>query len=238
MIEYVLEREGDIAAFIAEPMRAVPHIPPPGFWRRVRQACDRHGTLLIFDEIPTGLGKTGRMFASQHDGVVPDLMVLGKALGGGILPIAAVITRPELDVGAALAFGHYTHEKNPVTTRAALTTIEIIEDENLAENAAKVGGFALARLYDMKSKHALIGDVRGLGFLLGIELVTSRTSKAPAREAAEAVMYRCLDQGLSFKTTFGNVLTLTPPLTVTEAEMARALDIIDECIAGVAAGKS
>jgi 4-aminobutyrate aminotransferase len=237
MIEYVLEREGDIAAFIAEPMRAVPHIPPPGFWRRVRQACDRHGTLLIFDEIPTGLGKTGRMFAAQHDGVVPDLMVLGKALGGGILPIAAVIARPELDVGGALAFGHYTHEKNPVTTRAALTTIEIIEDENLVENAAKVGGFALARLYDMKSKHALIGDVRGLGFLLGIELVTSRTSKAPAKEAAEAVMYRCLDQGLSFKTTFGNVLTLTPPLTVTEAEMSQALDIIDACIASVAAGK-
>src|SRR5207244_10936412 len=110
MIEYVLEREGDIAAFIAEPMRAVPHIPPPGFWRRVRNACDRHGTLLIFDEIPTGLGKTGKMFACQHDGVVPDLLVLGKALGGGILPIAAVIARPELDVGAAHAFGHYTHE--------------------------------------------------------------------------------------------------------------------------------
>ena len=176
MIEYVLGREGDVAAFIAEPMRAVPHIPPPGFWRQVRKACDRHGTLLIFDEIPTGLGKTGKMFACEHDGVVPDILVLGKALGGGILPIAAVIARPELDVGAAYAFGHYTHEKNPVTARAALTTIEIIEDEGLVANAAKVGAFALARLYDMKSKHALIGDVRGLGFLLGIELVTDRAT--------------------------------------------------------------
>ncbi len=153
-------------------------------------------TLLIFDEIPTGLGKTGKMFASQHDGVVPDIMVLGKALGGGILPIAAVIARPELDVGAAHAFGHYTHEKNPVTTRAALTTIEIIEDEGLVANAANVGAAALARLYEMKSKHPLIGDVRGLGFLIGIELVTSRISKAPAKEAAEAVMYRALSGGL------------------------------------------
>ena len=95
---------------------------------------------------------------------------------------------------------------------------------------AKVGAFALARLHEMKSKHALVGDVRGLGFLLGIELVTSRVSKAPAKAAAEAVMYRALEKGLSFKTTFGNVLTLTPPLTTTEAEMSRALDIIDESI--------
>jgi 4-aminobutyrate aminotransferase len=203
----------------------------------VRKACDRHATLLIFDEIPTGLGKTGKMFASQHDGVVPDLLVLGKALGGGILPIAAVIARPELDVGGSYAFGHYTHEKNPVTSRAALTTIQIIEEEDLVENAAKVGAAALARLHEMKSKHALIGDVRGLGFLLGIELVTSRVSKAPARDAAEAVMYRALEKGLSFKTTFGNVLTLTPPLTVTEAEMMRALDIIDESIQETTRGR-
>jgi 4-aminobutyrate aminotransferase len=230
MIEYVLEREGDIAAFIAEPMRAVPHIPPPGFWKRVRAACDKYGTLLIFDEIPTGLGKTGKMFASQHDGVVPDIMVLGKALGGGIVPIAAVIARPELDVGGDYAFGHYTHEKNPVTARAALTTIQIIEDEGLAQNAAKIGAFALARLYDMKSRHNMIGDVRGLGYLMGIELVSSRVTKTPANEAAEAVMYRALEKGLSFKTTFGNVLTLTPPLTTSEDEMARALDIIDESL--------
>ncbi len=230
MIDYVLEKEGDIAAFIAEPMRAVPHIPPPGFWRRVRESCDRHGTLLIFDEIPTGLGKTGRMFASQHDGVVPDILVLGKALGGGILPIAAVIADPKLDVGADYAFGHYTHEKNPVTARAALTTIEIIEDEGLAENAAKVGAFALARLHEMQARHALIGDVRGCGFLIGIELVQDRATRAPAKDAAEAVMYAALDRGLSFKTTFGNTLTLTPPLTVTESQMAQALDIVDEAI--------
>src|SRR5262249_15986462 len=222
-----------IAALIAEPVRAVPYIPPAGFWQKVRQICDGHGTLLVFDEIPTGLGKTGKMFACEHDGVVPDILVLGKALGGGILPIAAVIARPDLDVGADYAFGHYTHEKNPVTAHAALTTIEIIEDENLVGNAAKVGTAALKRLNAMKSKHQIIGDVRGLGLVLGIELVTDRDTKAPADAEADKVMYRALERGLSFKTTFGNVLTLTPPLIVTEAQMDRALDIIDECLAAI-----
>jgi 4-aminobutyrate aminotransferase len=139
MVDYVLEREGDVAAVIAEPVRAVPYLPPPGFWRAVREACDRRGALLIFDEIPTGLGKTGSMFSCEEEGVTPDILVLGKALGGGILPIAAVVARPELDVGGDWAFGHYTHEKNPVTARAALTTIEIIEQEGLVENARRVG---------------------------------------------------------------------------------------------------
>ena len=112
-VRYVLEKEGDVAAVIAEPARAVPYIPPPGFWTSVREACNDHGALLIFDEIPTGLGKTGRMFACDHDDVAPDLLVMGKALGGGILPIAAVLARPDLDVAGDYAFGHYTHEKKP-----------------------------------------------------------------------------------------------------------------------------
>ncbi len=234
MIDYVLGREGDVAAFIAEPVRAIPYIPPAGFWKKVREICDRHGTLLIFDEIPMGLGKTGKMFASEHDGVVPDLMVVGKSLGGGILPIAAVVASPDLDVGADYAFGHYTHEKNPVTARAALTTIEIIEDEKLVENAARVGAAALERLEKLKDKHALIGDVRGRGLLLGIELVTDRAAKTPANAHAEMAMYAALDRGLSFKTSFGSVLTLTPPLTTTQQEMDSAIDILDECIELVA----
>jgi 4-aminobutyrate aminotransferase len=233
MIDYVLGREGDVAAFIAEPIRAVPYLPPRGFWNEVRKICDRHGTLLVFDEIPTGLGKTGKMFACEHDSVTPDILVLGKSLGGGILPIAAVIAKPELDVGEDYAFGHYTHEKNPVTARAALTTIEIIEDEGLVANAAKVGAAALARLNDIKAKRQIVGDVRGQGLLIGIELVTDRAAKTPAGEAAEKVMYRALELGLSFKTTFGNVLTLTPPLTVSEAQMNQAIDIIDRCLAEI-----
>jgi len=233
MIDYVLGREGDVAAFIAEPIRAVPYLPPRGFWNEVRKICDRHGTLLVFDEIPTGLGKTGKMFACDHDGVTPDILVLGKSLGGGILPIAAVVAKPELDVGEDYAFGHYTHEKNPVTARAALTTIEIIEDEGLVANAAKVGAAALARLDGIKARRQIVGDVRGQGLLIGIELVTDRAAKTAAGEAAETVMYRALELGLSFKTTFGNVLTLTPPLTVSEAQMNQAIDILDRCLAEI-----
>lgn len=231
MVDYVLEREGDVAAIIAEPVRAVPYLPPPGFWKAVREACDRRGVLLIFDEIPTGLGKTGSMFACEQEGVVPDMLVLGKALGGGILPIAAVVARPELDVGGNWAFGHYTHEKNPVTARAALTTIEIIDDEGLVENARIVGEGALERLAEIKARQPAIGDIRGRGLLIGIELVEDRTTRRADAALAERVLYRALDRGLSFKTTMGNVLTLTPPLTVTPDQMLQALDILEQAIA-------
>jgi 4-aminobutyrate aminotransferase len=232
-VRYVLEKEQDVAAVIAEPIRAVPYLPPPGFWQEVRKACDDHGALLIFDEIPNGLGKTGRMFACEHVGAAPDILVLGKALGGGVLPVAAMLTRPDLDVLGDFALGHYTHEKNPVLARAALTTIEIIEDEGLVENAARIGAHALTRLQEMKARHPVIGDVRGLGLLLGVELVRDRATKEPAADEADAVLYACLERGLSFKTTFGNVLTLSPPLTITEAEIDQALAILDAALAEV-----
>lgn len=232
-IRYVLEKEGDIAAVIAEPTRAVPYVPPPGFWAEVRAACDATGTLLIFDEIPTGLGKTGAMFACEHEGVVPDILVLGKSLGGGLLPIAAVVCRPGLDVAGDFAVGHFTHEKSPVTTRAGLTTIQIIEDEGLVENAACVGAIGLERLRELMDRHPLVGDVRGRGCLLGAELVLDRDTRAPAPDAADAVLYGALARGLSFKTTMGNVLTLGPPLVVTEDQMHRAVDILDEAIGEV-----
>ncbi|MEQ1807232.1 MAG: aspartate aminotransferase family protein [Burkholderiaceae bacterium] len=230
MVRYVLEREGDVAAVIAEPARAVPFIPPPGYWQAVRQACNDNGALLIFDEIPTGLGKTGRFFAAEHDGAAPDIVVLGKALGGGVLPIAACIARAELDLAGAYALGHYTHEKNPVTAAAALATLEVIESESLVENAAHVGAYALERLHEMKTRHALIGDVRGRGLLIGIELVLDRGSKEPTSDVAERVLYACLSRGLSFKTTMGNVLTWTPPLIVKREQMDWALGVLEECL--------
>jgi 4-aminobutyrate aminotransferase len=231
MVRYVLERERDVAAVIAEPARAVPYIPPPGYWQAVRDACHAHGTLLIFDEIPTGLGKTGRFFAAEHDGVAPDIVVLGKALGGGVLPIAACIARADLDVAPDHAFGHYTHEKNPVTSAAALATLQVIERDGLVEQAADVGAHALVRLRELQQRHSLIGDVRGRGLLLGIELVNERAAKTPAADAADRVLYRALSRGLSFKTTMGHVLTLTPPLITTRAQIDTAIDILDTCLA-------
>ena len=230
MIDYVLGRDGDYAAFIAEPMRATPLVPAPGFWASVREACDRHGTLLIFDEIPTGLGKTGRFFSHEHDGVAPDILVLGKALGGGVLPIAAVIARHDLDVAGDYAIGHYTHEKNPVTARAALTTLAIIDDEGLVAHTAELGAYAMARLNAFKTHSPIIGDVRGRGLLIGVEIVSNRDGHVPDPGAAERIYYRCLAEGLSFKISSGNILTLSPPLVISRTELDQALTIVETAI--------
>ena len=235
-VEYVLAREGDVAAVIAEPVRSTPYIPTPEYWQRIRRACDRHGALLIFDEIPSSLGRTGRMFTCEHFGVVPDMLVLGKGLGGGIMPLAALVAREHLDVAASRALGHYTHEKSPVACAAALATLQYIEDHRLVEHAAELGRYTLQRLRELARRHSLIGDVRGLGLLLGVELVEDRGSRRPAVDAAERVLYRALDQGLNFKLTMGSIITLTPALTITRDEMDRALAILDNCLAAEGAG--
>ena len=228
-IEYVLGKEGDVAAVIAETVRSTSIIPPVGFWKKVRAACDKHGALLILDEIPHCLGRTGTMFTCQHYEVIPDMLVIGKGLGGGIFPLAAVIAHEALDIAPDRAVGHYTHEKNPVACAAALAAIQYIEEENLLANAENSGNDAMNRLHEMMQRHKLIGAVRGLGLLMGIELVKDRQTKEPAIEQAERLMYAALSKGLSFKVTMGNIITLTPPLTIAEREMDRALNILDEC---------
>lgn len=236
MVDYVLEREGDVAAVIAEPMRAVPFVPPPGFWRSVREACTRHGALLIMDEIPTGLGKTGRMFAFEHDGIVPDIVTIGKSLGGGILPLAACIAHKDLDVCGDFAIGHYTHEKNPVTTRAALTTIEIIKEEGLVERAFDLGNYAMERLQNNLGRCSIVGDIRGRGLMFGIEIVSDKTQKTAGTALAEQIYYACLAEGLSFKISQGCVLTLSPPLTISKAELDSALAIVEKAVRVVSSG--
>jgi len=232
-VEYILEKEGDIAAVIAEPIRSTPYIPRREYWQRIRRACDRHGALLIFDEIPHALGRTGTMFTCENFDVVPDMLVIGKGLGGGIFPLAALIAREDLDVAEDRALGHYTHEKNPVGCAAALAAIEYIEKEHLVDHARDLGQYALKRMKEMMERHPLIGDVRGLGLFLGIELVKDRTTRERAIDEAEAVMYSALSKGLSFKLTMGNIITLTPALTIKKEEMDKALDIIDECLTEV-----
>jgi 4-aminobutyrate aminotransferase len=232
-VEYVLEKEGDVAAVVAETVRSIPFIPPPDYWKIIRAACDKHGALLILDEIPHCLGRTGRMFTCEHYGIVPDLLVIGKGLGGGVFPLAALLARQDLDILPDRALGHYTHEKNPVACAAGLATIECIEADGLLENARVLGEHALRRIDRMKEKYPLVGGGRGLGLLLGIELVKDRQTREPASDAAERVMYRALEKGLSFKVSMGNILTLTPPLTITRDELDRALDIIEECLAEI-----
>jgi 4-aminobutyrate aminotransferase len=229
-VEYILEKEGDIAAVIAEPIRSTPYIPRREYWQAIRRACDRHGALLIFDEIPHALGRTGTMFTCENFDVVPDMLVIGKGLGGGIFPLAALIAREDLDVAEDRALGHYTHEKSPVGCAAALATIEYIERENLVAHARELGEYAMKRMKEMMNRHPLIGDVRGLGLFLGIELVKDRATRERATDEAEAVMYSALSKGLSFKLTMGNIITLTPALTIKREEMDKALMIIDECL--------
>lgn len=234
-VEYVLEKEGDVAAVIGETVRCTPYIPPREYWQRIRAACDRHGALLILDEIPIGLGRTGRMFACEHYDVVPDILVLGKGLGGGVFPLAALLARESLNVAAHTALGHYTHEKNPVACAAGLATLDVLLEENLVERARTLGDATRTRLAGLAAKHPVVGEVRGLGLLLGVELVRDPATRERATVEAERVMYAALRRGLSFKVTMGNILTLTPALTLTDAEMNQALEILDDALTEVGA---
>ncbi len=228
-IEYMLKKEGDVAAVISETVRSTPYIPPPEYWQKVRAACDRHGALLILDEIPHALGRTGKMFSVEHYGIVPDMLVIGKGLGGGIFPLAALIAREHLDVAGAKALGHYTHEKNPVACAAALATISVIEEEQLLDHVGEMGAYTINRLEAMQNAYDFIGDVRGLGLMLGVEI-----NHAQANDIAEEIMYSALSKGLSFKLTMGNILLLVPALTITQSQMDEALDILEMCFEEVA----
>ena len=224
-LDYVLGMQGDVAALIAEPMRwTTVELPPPGYWQAVRKICDRHGVLLIFDEIPSALGRTGRMFVCEHFEVEPDMLVIGKGLGGGIFPMAALIVQRSLDIVGDRALGHYTHEKSSVGCAAALATLDCLVEENLIEASAELGGHALQRLEAMQARHPIIHEVRGLGLHLGIEL---RRDGEPANDEADTVLYHSLSQGLSYKVGGGCVLTLCPPMTISREELDRALDIVE-----------
>ena len=229
-VEYVLEKEGDVAAVIGETVRSLPFIPPPDYWKRIRAACDKHGSLLILDEIPTGLGRTGRMFACEHYDVTPDILVIGKGLGGGVIPFAGLLCRGDLNVAQKTALGHYTHEKNPVACAAGLATLQVIEEEGLLEHTASLGRYAVESMKEMATRHPLIGDIRGLGLILGMELLREHDGLVRATDEAEKVMYASLKAGLNFKVSMGNILTLTPPMSLTQEEMDHALTILDAAI--------
>jgi len=222
-VEYVLEKEEDVAAVVVETVRSTDvQVPPPEYYKKIRAACQAHGALLILDEIPVCLGRTGSLFAFEPYGILPDMVVLGKGLGGGVFPMAALIAREDLNIAGDRALGHYTHEKSPVGCAAALAALEVIEEEKLLERSRTLGARALARLETMKKKIPSIVDVRGIGLLLAVELKSA--------ELAEEALYRCLSRGLSFKVGQGNVLVLAPPLVIEEEDLERALEILEECL--------
>lgn len=236
-LERTLQSDSDVAAVIGEPIRCTTvDLPPAGYWRAVRDLCDRHGVLLILDEIPLCLGRTGRWFSIDHEGVVPDMLVMGKGLGGGVMPMAAMLVRPELDRVHRTSLGHFTHEKSPVGAAAALATIRVVEEEGLLKRSSDLGERFMARLRSVIGQSPCVDEIRGRGLLIGVQLRASHGLSA--ENAAEQTLYRCLENGLSFKVSGGNVLTLTPPLTITDQEVERAIAILEEAIRALVDGSA
>ncbi len=231
-IEYVIEKEGDIGAIIAETIRStVVQLPSKAYWKRIRELCDRHGIVLILDEIPVCLGRTGKLFAYQHYGIVPDILVIGKGLGAGLIPMAAMLCREELNIAGHVSLGHFTHEKNPLGSVAALASIDYLESYQVLQHVTRLEAVLGKRLSALQERYPVIGDVRGRGLLWGIEMVEDRSTKKPAVQLAEAILYCCLKKGLSFKVSGGNVLSLYPPLVISEQELNEAMDILEAALA-------
>jgi 4-aminobutyrate aminotransferase len=225
-IDYLLAIQGDVSALIAEPLRwTTVTAPPADFWPKVAQSCKQHGALLIFDEIACGLGRSGALWACQRLGATPDILVAGKGLGGGIMPLAAIIAAERLDCVPNTALGHYTHEKSPVACSAGLAVLEIIQAEGLVERAAELGRHGLSRLTEMQKKHRRIADVRGFGCHFGVEI----GGEEPAA-FADRLLYGCLENGLSFKIGGGTVATLCSPLTIALDAFDSAFDILDNTL--------
>ena len=223
-----------VAAVIVEPISTSGGvvIPPPEYLPRLRQICDQHGVLLIVDEVTTGFGRTGKMFASEHWGLVGDIMTLAKGLSSGYAPIAATICRPHVVAPFASATGQrlshlLTFGGQAVACAAALANIQIIEDEQLVEQATTMGAYLLEQLQGLRH-HPTVGDIRGLGLLTAVELVKNRATKVPiAADSAEvATLHAALvERGLLTRVT--HVIMLSPPLCITRTEVDRIVEIID-----------
>ncbi|WP_457742897.1 leucine/methionine racemase [Thermococcus sp.] len=243
-LEYLREKfEGEVhaegvALLLAEPIQgdAGMVVPPKNYFRKLKRLLDLYGILLGVDEVQSGLGRTGRWFAIEHFGVEPDIITLAKPLGGG-LPISAVLGRAEI-MDSLPPLGHaFTLSGNPVASAAALAVIEEIEERNLLERAEKLGKKAKDRLERMKKRHELIGDVRGLGLMLGVDLVKDRETKERAYDEAKKVVWRAYELGLIVAFLQGNVLRIQPPLTIEEELLDEGLDRLEEAIEDVEEGK-
>ncbi len=225
------------SAFIMEPVQGngAQLDFPAEYYQYVREICTELDVLLVFDEIQTGFGRTGEMWAADYYGVTPDIIVFGKGAGGGY-PLAGVIARDDLTGFApgddALTFGQF-----PVSLAAGLKTLEILESDKMIENAADMGRYATAALKGMQARHPIIGDVRCPGLLIGVELVKDRETKEPATKETIEVYERGLEKGVIFGSTkyagLGNVIKFKPPLCITREEMDRALNAFDEILTDI-----
>jgi 2,2-dialkylglycine decarboxylase (pyruvate) len=234
---------GAPAAFIAEPVLSSGGILelPLGYLAALRERCHERGMLLILDEAQTGIGRTGTMFAFERDGVTPDVLTLSKTLGAG-LPLAAVMTTDAIEQEAhERGFLFYTtHVSDPLPAAVGLQVIEVVLRDRLAERAAEAGARLLAGLDELRDRYDCVGDVRGRGLLVGVEIVADTASKKPDPDLGAAITRRCFELGLSMNITalpgMGGVFRIAPPLTITDDELDLGVSILDQAIADTLAG--
>jgi 4-aminobutyrate aminotransferase len=230
-IEHVLFESNlppsQVAAVLVEPILGEGGyvVPPDGFLLGLRALCDRHGILLIFDEVQCGIGRTGKLFACQHWDVAPDIMTLAKGLGSG-LPIGLVVAKKRIIERWPRGAHGNTFGGNPLCCAAALATLDLVEGE-YARNAAEVGEHFLARLRELQSRHEVIGEVRGKGLMIGAELVTDRESRHPARELCERVIHRAFHNGLILLSCGTSTVRFMPPLMITQADVDEAVTLLE-----------
>jgi 4-aminobutyrate aminotransferase len=220
----------EVAAIVVEPIQGEGGylVPPDSFLPGLRALCDRHGILLIFDEVQSGVGRSGRMFASQHWGVRPDIMTLAKGVGSG-LPIGLIVARRRLmEKWKAGAHGN-TFGGNPLCCAAALATLDLVEKE-YAANAAQVGEYFLGRLRELQQRFPCIGDVRGKGLMIGMELVTDRASRAPARALCAAVLTRAFHNGLLLLSCGVSTVRFIPPLMINRGHVDEAMALLETAL--------
>jgi 4-aminobutyrate aminotransferase len=217
----------EVAAILVEPIQGEGGyiVPPDGFLQGLRALCDRHGILLIFDEVQSGIGRTGKMFASEHWGVTPDIMSLAKGLGSG-LPIGMVVAKRSIMSQWKRGAHGNTYGGNPLCCAAASATLELVAG-GLVENAARMGEHFMARLHELQSRYETIGEIRGKGLMIGMELVTDRTSRSPAREFCDRFITRAYENGLMLLSCGQSTVRFMPPLVVTAAEIDEAVSILD-----------
>jgi 4-aminobutyrate aminotransferase len=231
-----LDQNPEIAAFVSEPVFYESTVPSPAFWLSVRELCDAHGVLLIFDEVYTALGRTGRLFACEHF-VTPDILVIGKAFGGGVVPYAGIIGKESLNTLGDRSVGHYTHEKNPLCAAVAGAVLDAVVEDGLVQNAVHLGERLRSGLLSLMDEFPLLGDVRGLGLNLAVDLVKDRVTKERAVEEAHFVMRYCIEHGVSFKLIQGNVLNLKPALVISADEIDMILDTLRGALRNVQSGR-
>ncbi|HID88635.1 MAG TPA: acetyl ornithine aminotransferase family protein [Anaerolineae bacterium] len=226
----------EVAAIFVEPVQGEGGyiVPPDGWLAKLHALCDKYGILLVADEVQSGIGRTGRMFAVEHWGVEPDILCTAKALASG-MPLSAMIAREEVMTWPPGAHGS-TYGGNPVACAAAQATLDVVLEEGLMENAARVGGLLLERLRELATESHLIGDVRGLGLMIGVELVKDKATKEPAKKEAEAVVQGCFRRGLLLLTCGPNSIRFSPPLILTEAQAETAFQIFADALAEVEGG--